>query len=130
MFNQISSLKDAKNRLLNKPNASYDNDNAFYGLSYLLDGKKSSSLIHYRGLRNLDKYNNEIVYYGWKQNKYLPFNLDGLNIHFYIQIDANEAYNNYYYCFEHIPKIYLDQFLELLNNGLRLWKSKDAQYEE
>ena len=130
MINQISSLKDAKNRLLNKPNASYDNDNAFYGLSYLLDGIKSSSMLHYRGLKNLEKYNNEIVYYGWKQNKYLPFNTTGLNNHFFIQIDANEVYNNYSYCFEHIPKIYLDQFLELLNNGLRLWKSEDVQYEE
>ena len=130
MINQISSLKDAKNRLLNKPNASYDNDNAFYGLSYLLNGIKSSSMLHYRGLKNLQKYNNEIVYYGWKQNKYLPFNIENLNNHFFIQIDANEVYNNYSYCFEHIPKIYLDKFLELLNNGLRLWKSKDVQYEE
>ena len=116
--------------MLNKPNASYDNDNAYYGLSYLLDNIKSSSMIHYRGLKNLDKYNNEIVYYGWKQNKYLPFNIDGLNKHFYIQIDANESYNKYWYCFDLIPKIYLDQILELLNNGLRLWKDKDAQYEE
>ena len=130
MINQISSLKDAKNRLLNKPNASYDNDNAFYGLSYLLDGIKSSSMLHYRGLKNIKKYNNEIVYYGWKQNKYLPFNIENLNNHFFIQIDANEVYNNYSYCFEHIPKIYLDKFLELLKNGLRLWKSKDVQYEE
>ena len=129
MINQITSLKDAKNRMLNKPNPSYDNDNAFYGLSYLLDGVKSTSMIYYRELNNLAKYNNEIVYYGWKQERYLPFNTTGLNKHFYIQIDANETYNNYSYVFESIPKIYLDQILELLNNGIRLWKDKDVQYE-
>lgn len=129
MINQISSLKDAKNRLLNKPNASYDNDNAFYGLSYLLDGIKSSSLIHYRGLKNLDKYNNEIVYYGWKQEKYLPFNTTGLNKHFYIQIDANELFNQYPQLFTSIPKIYIELVLEMLNNGLRLWNDVVVQYE-
>ena len=129
MINQISSLKDAKNRLLNKPNASYDNDNAFYGLSYLLDGKKSSSLVHYRGLKNLEKYNNEIVYYGWKQNKYLPFNITGLNKHFYIQIDANELFNQYPQLFTSIPKNYLEEIINLLNNGLRLWNDVVVQYE-
>ena len=129
MINQISSLKDAKNRLLNKPNASYDNDNAFYGLSYLLDGKKSSSMVHYRGLKNLAKYNNEIVYYGWKQNKYLPFNTTGLNKHFYIQIDANELFNQYPQLFTSIPKNYLEEIINLLNNGLRLWNDVVVQYE-
>lgn len=129
MFNQISSLKDAKNRLLNKPNASYDNDNAFYGLSYLLDGIKSSSMIHYRELKNLDKYNNEIVYYGWKQNKYLPFNTIGLNKHFYIQIDANELFNQYPQLFSNIPQNYLEQIINLFNNGLRLWNDVVVQYE-
>ena len=129
MINQISSLKDAKNRLLNKPNASYDNDNAFYGLSYLLDGIKSSSLVHYRGLKNLQKYNNEIVYYGWKQNKYLPFNTTGLNKHFYIQIDANELFNQYPQLFTSIPKNYLEEIINLLNNGLRLWNDVVVQYE-
>ena len=128
--NTAANLKDKKRELLNKPNASYDNDNAFYGLFNLLKNIKSSSLIYYRDLENLAAFNNQIVYYGWKQNKYLPFNIEGLNKHFYIQLDANEVYNKYSYCFEHIPKIYLDQFLELLNNGLRLWKSKDVQYEE
>ena len=128
--NTTANLKDKKRELLNKPNASYDNDNAFYGLFNLLKNIKSTSLIYYRDLENLAAFNNQIVYYGWKQNKYLPFNIEGLNKHFYIQIDANEVYNKYSYCFEHIPKIYLDQFLELLNNGLRLWKSKDVQYEE
>ena len=128
--NTAANLKDKKRELLNKPNASYDNDNAFYGLFNLLKNIKSTSLIYYRDLENLAAFNNQIVYYGWKQNKYLPFNIEGLNKHFYIQIDANEVYNNYSYCFEHIPKIYLDQILELLNNGLRLWKSKDVQYEE
>ena len=129
MINQISSLKDAKNRLLNKPNASYDNDNAFYGLSYLLDGIKSSSMLHYRGLKNLAKYNNEIVYYGWKQNKYLPFNITGLNKHFYIQIDANELFNQYPQLFTSIPKNYIELILEMLNNGLRLWNDVGVQYE-
>ena len=129
MLNQISSLKDAKNRLLNKPNASYDNDNAYYGLSYLLDGIKSSSMLHYRGLKNLDKYNNEIVYYGWKQNKYLPFNTTGLNKHFYIQIDANELFNQYPQLFTSIPKFYLEEIINLLNNGLRLWNETVVQYE-
>ena len=129
MINQISSLKDAKNRLLNKPNASYDNDNAFYGLSYLLDGKKSSSMVHYRGLKNLAKYNNEIVYYGWKQNKYLPFNTTGLNKHFYIRIDANELFNQYPQLFTSIPKNYLEEIINLLNNGLRLWNDVVVQYE-
>ena len=129
MLNQISSLKDAKNRLLNKPNASYDNDNAFYGLSYLLDGIKSSSMLHYRGLKNLDKYNNEIVYYGWKQEKYLPFNTTGLNKHFYIQIDANELFNQYPNLFTSIPKIYIEEIINLLNNGIRLWNDVVVQYE-
>ena len=129
MINQISSLKDAKNRLLNKPNASYDNDNAFYGLSYLLDGIKSSSLIHYRGLKNLDKYNNEIVYYGWKQNKYLPFKTTGLNKHFYIEIDSNELFNQYPQLFTNIPQNYLEEIINLLNNGLRLWNDVVVQYE-
>lgn len=129
MINQISSLKDAKNRLLNKPNASYDNDNAFYGLSYLLDGIKSSSMVHYRGLKNLDKFNNEIVYYGWKQNKYLPFNTTGLNKHFYIQIDANELFNQYPKLFTNIPQNYLEEIINLLNNGLRLWNDVVVQYE-
>ena len=129
MINQISSLKDSKNRLLNKPNPSYDNDNAFYGLSYLLDGIKSSSLVHYRSLKNLEKYNNEIVYYGWKQNKYLPFNIEGLNKHFYIQIDANELFNQYPKLFTSIPKFYLEEIINLLNNGLRLWNDVVVQYE-
>ena len=129
MINQISSLKDSKNRLLNKPNPSYDNDNAFYGLSYLLDGIKSSSLVHYRSLKNLEKYNNEIVYYGWKQNKYLPFNTTGLNKHFYIQIDANELFNQYPKLFTSIPKFYLEEIINLLNNGLRLWNDVVVQYE-
>ena len=129
MINQISSLKDAKNRLLNKPNASYDNDNAFYGLSYLLDGIKSSSMVHYRGLKNLQKYNNEIVYYGWKQNKYLPFNTTGLNKHFYIQIDAIELFNQYPQLFTSIPKNYLEEIINLLNTGLRLWNDVVVQYE-
>ena len=130
IINTVANLKDKKRELLDKPNASYDNDNAFYGLFNLLKNIKSTSLIYYRDLENLAAFNNQIVYYGWKQNKYLPFNIEGLNKHFYIQLDANEVYNKYSYCFEHIPKIYLDQFLELLNNGLRLWKSKDVQYEE
>ena len=129
MINQISSLKDSKNRLLNKPNPSYDNDNAFYGLSYLLNGLKSTSMIYYRELNNLAKYNNEIVYYGWKQNKYLPFNTTGLNKHFYIQIDAIELFNQYPQLFTSIPKNYLEEIINLLNNGLRLWNDVVVQYE-
>lgn len=129
IINQISSLKDAKNRLLNKPNTSFDNDNAFYGLSYLLNGVKSTSMIYYRELNNLAKYNNEIVYYGWKQNKYLPFNIEGLNKHFYIQIDAMELFNINPNLFTNIPKNYIEMILEMLNNGLRLWKTTEVQYE-
>lgn len=129
IVNQISSLKDSKNRLLNKPNPSYDNDNAFYGLSYLLNGIKSTSMFYYRELENLAKYNNEIVYYGWKQNKYLPFNTTGLNKHFYIQVDGNELFNQYPQIFTSIPKIYLEEIINLLNNGLRLWNDVVVQYE-
>lgn len=129
MINQISSLKDSKNRLLNKPNPSYDNDNAFYGLSYLLNGIKSTSMIYYRDLENLAKYNNEIVYYGWKQERYLPFNTTGLNKHFYIQIDAMELFNRSPNLFINIPKNYIELILEMLNNGLRLWKTTEVQYE-
>ena len=103
--------------------------NAFYGLSYLLDGIKSSSMLHYRGLKNLDKCNNEIVYYGWKQNKYLPFKTTGLNKHFYIQIDTNELFNQYPNLFTSIPQNYLEEIINLLNNGLRLWNDVVVQYE-
>ena len=124
-----SNLKDKKRELLDKPNASYDNDNAYYILFDLLKNIKSTPLIHYRNLENLEKYNNEIVYYGWKQNKYLPFNTTGLNIHFYIQIDAMELFNRNPKLFINIPKKYIELILEMLNNGLRLWKTTEVQYE-
>ena len=124
-----SNLKDKKRELLDKPNASYDNDNAYYILFDLLKNIKSTPLIHYRNLENLAKYNNEIVYYGWKQNKYLPFNTTGLNKHFYIQIDANELFNQYPQLFTSIPQNYLEEIINLLNNGLRLWNDVVVQYE-
>ena len=127
--NTAANLKDKKRELLNKPNASYDNDNAFYGLFNLLKNIKSTSLIYYRDLENLAAFNNQIVYYGWKQNKYLPFNTTGLNKHFYIQIDANELFNQYPQLFTSIPQNYLEEFINLLNNGLRLWNDVVVQYE-
>lgn len=124
-----SNLKDKKRELLNKPNASYDNDNAYYILFSLLKNIKSTPLIHYRNLENIEKFNNQIVYYGWKQNKYLPFKTTGLNKHFYIEIDANELFNQYPNLFTSIPKIYLEEIINLLNNGLRLWNDVVVQYE-
>ena len=129
IINTIANLKDKKRELLNKPNASYDNDNAFYGLFNLLKNIKSTSLIYYRDLENLAAFNNQIVYYGWKQNKYLPFNTTGLNKHFYIQIDAMELFNRNPKLFINIPKNYIQLILEMLNNGLRLWKTTDFQYK-
>ena len=129
IINTVANLKDKKRELLNKPNASYDNDNAFYGLFNLLKNIKSTSLIYYRDLENLAAFNNQIVYYGWKQNKYLPFNTTGLNKHFYIQIDANELFNQYPKLFTSIPKFYLEEIINLLNNGLRLWNDVVVQYE-
>ena len=129
IINTVANLKDKKRELLNKPNASYDNDNAFYGLFNLLKNIKSTSLIYYRDLENLAAFNNQIVYYGWKQNKYLPFNTTGLNKHFYIQIDANELFNQYPQLFTSIPKNYIELILEMLNNGLRLWNDVEVQYE-
>ena len=127
--NTAANLKDKKRELLNKPNASYDNDNAFYGLFNLLKNIKSTSLIYYRDLENLAAFNNQIVYYGWKQNKYLPFNIEGLNKHFYIQIDAIELFNRNPNLFINIPKNYIELILEMLNNGLRLWKTTELHYE-
>ena len=124
-----SNLKDKKRELLDKPNASYDNDNAYYILFDLLKNIKSTPLIHYRNLENLEKFNNQIVYYGWKQNKYLTFNTTGLNKHFYIQIDANELFNQYPQLFTSIPQNYIEEIINLLNNGLRLWNDVVVQYE-
>lgn len=124
-----SNLKDKKRELLDKPNASYDNDNAYYILFDLLKNIKSSPLIHYRNLENIEKFNNQIVYYGWKQERYLPFNTTGLNKHFYIQIDAMELFNQYPQLFTSIPKNYLEEIINLLNNGLRLWNDVVVQYE-
>lgn len=127
--NITANLSDKKRELLDKPNASYDNDNAFYSLFNLLKNIKSTPLVYYRILKNLDKYNNEIVYYGWKQNKYLPFKTTGLNKHFYLQIDANELFNQYPQLFTKTPQIYLKEIIDLLNNGLRLWNDVVVQYE-
>ena len=127
--NTAANLKDKKRELLNKPNASYDNDNAFYGLFNLLKNIKSTSLIYYRDLENLAAFNNQIVYYGWKQNKYLPFNTTALNKHFFIQIDAMELFNRSPNLFTNIPKNYIELILEMLNNGLRLWNDVVVQYE-
>ena len=124
-----SNLKDKKRELLDKPNASYDNDNAYYILFDLLKNIKSCPLIHYRNLENIEKFNNQIVYYGWKQERYLPFNTTGLNKHFYIQIDAIELFNQYPQIFTSIPKIYIEEIINLLNNGLRLWNDVVVQYE-
>ena len=129
VVNTTANLNDKKKELLDKPNASYDNDNAFYWLPYLLNNVKSTSLVYYRNLENLEKYNNEIVYYGWKQNKYLPFNINGLNNHFYIEIDAMELFNRNPNLFINIPKTYIEEILNMLNNGLRLWKTTEVQYE-
>ena len=129
IVNTAANLKDKKRELLSKPNASYDNDNAFYGLFNLLKNIKSTSLIYYRDLENLAAFNNQIVYYGWKQNKYLPFNTTGLNKHFYIQIDANELFNQFPQLFTSIPQNYLEEIINLLNNGLRLWNDVVVQYE-
>ena len=127
--NTAANLNDKKKELLDKPNASYDNDNAFYWLAYLLNNIKSTSLVYYRNLENLAKYNNEILYYGWKQNKYLDFRLPNLNKHFFIQIDAMELFNRNPKLFINIPKNYIELILEMLNNGLRLWTSLEIIYE-
>ena len=127
--NTTASLNDKKKELLDKPNASYDSDNAFYWLIYLINNIKSTSLVYYRNLENLEKYNNEIVYYGWKQNKYINFQPTNLNNHFYIQIDAMELFNRNPNLFINIPKNYIELILEMLNNGLRLWKTTEVQYE-
>lgn len=127
--NTTASLNDKKKELLDKPNASYDSDNAFYWLIYLINNVKSTSLLYYRNLENLEKYNNEIVYYGWKQNKYINFQTSNLNNHFYIQIDAMELFNRNPNLFINIPKNYIEMILEMLNNGLRLWKTTEVQYE-
>ena len=127
--NTTASLNDKKKELLDKPNASYDSDNAFYWLIYLINNVKSTSLVYYRNLENLEKYNNEIVYYGWKQNKYINFQTSNLNNHFYIQIDAMELFNRNPNLFTNIPKNYIEMILEMLNNGLRLWKTTEVQYE-
>ena len=127
--NTTASLNDKKKELLDKPNASYDSDNAFYWLIYLINNVKSTSLVYYRNLENLEKYNNEIVYYGCKQNKYINFQPSNLNNHFYIQIDAMELFNRNPNLFTNIPKNYIDLILEMLNNGLRLWKTTEVQYE-
>lgn len=124
-----SNLKDKKRELLDKPNASFDNDNAYYILFDLLKNIKSTPLIHYRNLENIEKFNNQIVYYGWKQERYLPFNTTGLNKHFYIQIDALELFNQYPNLFTSIPKIYIEEIINLLNSGLRLWNDVVVQYE-
>lgn len=127
--NTTANLNDKKKELLDKPNASYDNDNAFYWLPYLLNNVKSTSLVYYRNLENLEKYNNEIVYYGWKQNKYINFQTSNLNNHFYIEIDAMELFNRNPNLFINIPKTYIEEILNMLNNGLRLWKTTEVQYE-
>ena len=127
--NTTANLNDKKKELLDKPNASYDNDNAFYWLIYLINNVKSTSMVYYRNLENLEKYNNEIVYYGWKQNKYINFQPSNLNNHFYIQIDAMELFNRNPNLFTNIPKNYIELILEMLNNGLRLWKTTEVQYE-
>lgn len=129
IVNTTASLNDKKKELLDKPNASYDSDNAFYWLIYLINNVKSTSLVYYRNLENLEKYNNEIVYYGWKQNKYINFQPTNLNNHFYIQIDAMELFNRSPNLFTNIPKNYIELILEMLNNGLRLWKTTEVQYE-
>ena len=127
--NTTASLNDKKKELLDKPNASYDSDNAYYWLIYLINNVKSTSMVYYRNLENLEKYNNEIVYYGWKQNKYINFQTTNLNNHFYIQIDAMELFNRNPNLFTNIPKNYIELILEMLNNGLRLWKTTEVQYE-
>ena len=127
--NTAANLNDKKKELLDKPNASYDSDNAYYWLIYLINNVKSTSLVYYRNLENLEKYNNEIVYYGWKQNKYINFQPTNLNNHFYIQIDALELFNRNPKLFINIPKNYIELILEMLNNGLRLWKTTEVQYE-
>ena len=129
IVNTTANLNDKKKELLDKPNASYDNDNAFYWLIYLINNVKSTSMVYYRNLENLEKYNNEIVYYGWKQNKYINFQPSNLNNHFYIQIDAMELFNRSPNLFTNIPKNYIELILEMLNNGLRLWKTTEVQYE-
>ena len=129
IVNTTANLNDKKKELLDKPNASYDSDNAFYWLIYLINNVKSTSLVYYRNLENLEKYNNEIVYYGWKQNKYINFQTSNLNNHFYIQIDAMELFNRNPNLFINIPKNYIEMILEMLNNGLRLWKTTEVQYE-
>ena len=129
IINTTASLNDKKKELLDKPNASYDSDNAFYWLIYLINNVKSTSMVYFRNLENLEKYNNEIVYYGWKQNKYINFQPSNLNNHFYIQIDAMELFNRSPNLFTNIPKNYIELILEMLNNGLRLWKTTEVQYE-
>ena len=129
IVNTTANLNDKKKELLDKPNASYDNDNAFYWLIYLINNVKSTSMVYYRNLENLEKYNNEIVYYGWKQNKYMNFQPTNLNNHFYIQIDAMELFNRNPNLFINIPKNYIELILEMLNNGLRLWKTTEVLYE-
>ena len=129
IVNTTANLNDKKKELLDKPNASYDSDNAYYWLIYLINNVKSTSLVYYRNLENLEKYNNEIVYYGWKQNKYMNFQASNLNNHFYIQIDAMELFNRNPNLFINIPKNYIELILEMLNNGLRLWKTTEVQYE-
>ena len=125
-----SNLKDKKRELVDKPNASYDNDNAFYILFGLLKNIKSTPLVYYRNLENIEKFNNQIVYYGWKQEKYLIPNIviDNERTHFYLQIDANDFFLQNQALFNKIPFIYWDNVINMLNNGIRLWKG-DVNYK-
>ena len=133
ILNTTANLNDKKHELLDKPNASYDNDNAFYWLySMAGDWNTTTSMVYYRKLENLAAFNNQIVYYGWKQEKYLIPDIDTIlnvvgNTHFYLQIDANDFFLQNQALFNKIPFIYWENIINMLNNGIRLWKG-DVSY--
>ena len=133
ILNTKANLNDKKHELLDKPNTSYDNDNAFYWLYSMGGGwNTTTSMVYYRNLENLAAFNNQIVYYGWKQEKYLIPNIDTIlnvvgNTHFYLQIDANDFFLQNQALFNKIPFIYWENIINMLNNGIRLWKG-DVNY--
>jgi len=119
---QFGEIKDTRNKLLPTQNASYDKDNVFYGEAFKANNdRKFYSLLIKRKLGNLSTFNDQVVFYGYIQNRYIipSFEFSNIKTHYYLQIDANEYYLRFKNHFKNIPLKFTNEILQILNEGVR-----------
>lgn len=120
-----AQYETAKKTNLPSINTSYDQDNAWWEIDRKYNGNANECITYY-DLLNIKKYNNQIVYYGYKIEEYkIPsIEFNATKTHYYLQIDANDFYLRNKELFNKIPFTFLENILQMLNEGVRFWESE------